>query len=206
LGAPCSATYAGDAATTIGTSSLTRTTIMSRALSWPCSRIESIFDNVDVRIVHGKIEADLRMFCEKTGNHRRKDKACSRRWKREPDGSGGSGAEIVHHVKSGLITVEHWPEVLQKALASLGRGNRTCRSLNEAHTQAFLNVTDQLTLAGPQTARIHNGEARSVDRVGYPAKQAADLGVRQRMGQAFLFRLANLFLENSTQSRLSVSR
>src|ERR1700694_3960183 len=59
-------------------------------------------------------------------------------------------------------------------------------------------------LADPQTAGIHDGKAGSVDRVRYAAKQPADLGVGERMGQALLPRQADLFFENRAQSQLSV--
>lgn len=61
-------------------------------------------------------------------------------------------------------------------------------------------------LADPQTAGIHDGKASSVDRVRYAAQQPANLGVGERVGQPLLPRQADVFFENSAQSRLSVYR
>jgi hypothetical protein len=52
-------------------------------------------------------------------------------------------------------------------------------------------------LADAQTAGVQDGKAGSVDRVGYAAKQPADLGVGQRVGQPLLPRQADLFLRTA---------
>ena len=59
-------------------------------------------------------------------------------------------------------------------------------------------------LADPQTTSIGERQAGFVNRAFYAAEQPADLLIGQDLGQTLLRRRANLFLENTGQSRLSV--
>ena len=60
-------------------------------------------------------------------------------------------------------------------------------------------------LADAQAARIHDGEARLVDRVADTAEQAPDLILRQRIRQPLLpWRRRSFFSPNSPQARPSV--
>jgi len=61
-------------------------------------------------------------------------------------------------------------------------------------------------LADAQATGVHDGQARLVDRVLYAVQQSADLSVRQDDGQALLPGRANLFFQNSGQSRSNVRR
>jgi hypothetical protein len=61
-------------------------------------------------------------------------------------------------------------------------------------------------LSGPQTAGVDDGAAGFVDRVPEPREKIANLGIAERIGEALLLGQADLFFENSAQSRLSVLR
>jgi hypothetical protein len=59
-------------------------------------------------------------------------------------------------------------------------------------------------LADAQAAGVGQREAGLVDGIADWSQQLANLAIRQRGRQPLLTRLANLFLENSGQSRFSV--
>jgi hypothetical protein len=59
-------------------------------------------------------------------------------------------------------------------------------------------------LRDAQATRVHQREAALVDRIGYAAKEPADLIVGQGLRQPLLLGLPNLFFPNNGQSRSSV--
>jgi hypothetical protein len=80
---------------------------------------------------------------------------------------------------------------------------RLCDAQGQIGAVDRLNLQAQ-RLADPQTASVGERQAGFVNRAFDATEQTTDLLIGQDLGQALLRRQANLFLENSGQSRPSV--
>ena len=94
-----------------------------------------------------------------------------------------------------------------------GCGSGTRRSLSPLPMMRSSRLAPSIAVTSRVVASLMRrpqaymtAQARLVDRVPYAAQQSADLSVRQDDGQALLPGRANLFFQNSGQSRSSVRR
>src|SRR5262245_13178726 len=111
LGLPRCAKYAGEPATTTGSSSVTRG------------------DDVGQRLVEGQVQRNFRVLREKSQNSGAQKKIAGWRWRRDAQHAGRLAAELIRRFQRRLILVKHRPMPLQKTFAGCSWGNRSCRPL-----------------------------------------------------------------------------
>src|SRR5262245_43790582 len=86
----------------------------------------------------------FRILRGKARNSRAQKKIAGWRRRRDAQHAGRLAAEFIRRFQCRLILVKDRPKPLQKTLAGCSWGNRSCRPLDQAHAEAFLEVTDQL--------------------------------------------------------------
>ena len=103
------------------------------------------------------------------------------------------------------------PELAQIVQNSLRQGDDPLFVTLADDPQQAIDAVDSRNLeggclSGTQAAGVDEGCAGPVDGVPQARKETTDLGIAERMGEALLLGLADLFFENSAHSRLSVCR
>jgi len=103
------------------------------------------------------------------------------------------------------------PELAQLLQNWLGQRDDPLFVALADNTQVTIDAVDRWDLergsfSGSQPAGVDEGCAGPIDGVPQAWKEIADLGVAEGIGKALLLGLADLFFENSAQSRLSVLR